>query len=112
MFELNTYLIIKMGWTPYSMSRGIGLPNIFEGDDLVRYFIFNKSSSICYLIKEQKQKKKKSYKFIIMDYKNLEDPKFEIKDFDKNEELFKFVIDYGACNEEYRRHFKINKIIK
>jgi hypothetical protein len=112
--EINVYLITKMGWLAYSKFRGIGIPNSFDDDDMVRYFINNKSDKMCYLIKEltqkQKQKLKKSYKFIIMDY-NFE-PKFEIINFEKNDELLSLIIEHEACDSNYQRHFRINKILK
>jgi len=112
--ELNVYLITKMGWQTYSKFRGVGVPNTFDDDDMVRYFINNKSTKLCYLIKEltqkQKQKLKKSYKFIIMDYNS--EPKFEVINFTKNSELLTLIIEHEACSDEYQRHFRINKILK
>lgn len=136
MFEINVYLLNKMGWINYSQVRGIRIGNsihklnpifppiAFDDDPLVRHFYDDVDSKVCYVIKElstnEKQNTENLYKFIIMDYKlidSLGDPKdfkpsFEINQFESNESLFKLVIKYEACNEEYKRHFKINKLLK
>lgn len=106
-----------MGWIPYSKTRGIGLgARFFESDPLVRFFILNEDKKMCYLIKElsreEKQKSKKLYKFILLNYKDIEKPIFESKQFSSNYEMFLLVIEYEACNEIYQRHFKINKVLK
>lgn len=105
-----------MGWISYSKFRGIGLgPRFFDGDPLVRFFINFKEKNICYLIKEltrdEKQKHKKLYKFIMLDYIDIEKPIFKTSLFSSNHEMFSLVIKFEACNEVYQRHFKINKII-
>ena len=71
-FEINKYLLRKMGWVDYYYSIGIGLKqglNIFESDDLVRFFINIPHRKMCYLVKElsdfEKQKSKNTYKFIL-----------------------------------------------
>ena len=33
-------------------------------------------------------------------------------EFNSNIELIKLIIEHEACNEEYQRHFKINKLLK
>lgn len=106
-----------MGWCDYSYSIGIGQKNgitLFDSDPFVRFFIDKEIIKKCFIIKElspqEKQKSKKLYKFIIADYNNgLPDIKtFELS---SNEELFKLIIKYEACDEDYQRHFKINKLL-
>ena len=116
MFEINSFILGKMGWVTYSKFRGIGLgPKFFDADPLVRFFITIRDKKICYLIKElnreEKQKSKKLYKFIILDYGNVENPNFSTDLFSSNYEMFSLIIKHEACNESYQRHFKINKII-
>lgn len=123
-----------MGWITYSQSRGIRIGNsitftkpikplegvLFDEDPLVRFFFDDKEKKVCYVIKElsdnEKQKSKNLYKFVSVDYSEygIEDwkPKFQLYEVSSNEELFKLVIKYEACNEEYKRHFKINKLLK
>jgi hypothetical protein len=119
MSVLNKYLINKMGWLNYSSIRGIGIPNSFEADGSVKFSINNKKSKICYLIREIIEKEKEnstnSYNFIIMDYNSDSfhgSPNSEIVEFSNNQELMKLIMKYDACNEEYQRHFKLNKILK
>lgn len=118
-FEINKYLLNKMGWFEYSYSIGLGLDiglnySLFESDELVRFFIDRKSMKKCFVIKElseeEKQKSKNTYKFIVVDYHNG-DPVMEVTEFNSNEELFTMVIEYEACDDEYQRHFKINKLL-
>lgn len=105
-----------MGWIAYSKFRGIGLGSLFfDNDPFVRFFIHFNDKKICYLIKElsnnEKQKHKKLYKFIILDYNIIENPIFKTSLFSSNQEMFHLIIKHGACSEDYQRHFKINKII-
>ena len=124
MFEINSYILQKMGWTKYYTSYGLGpsLANLFNDDNLVRFFFIDNNKKLCFIIKEmspdEKQKTKNSYKFIqfniplqtsIIDIKKL---KLQVKNFNSNEELLKLVIEDEACNETYQRHFKINKLFK
>ena len=123
MFEINSYILQKMGWTKYYISYGLGpnLANLFNDDDLVRFFILDDVKKFCYIIKEmspdEKQKTKKSYKFIrfnipselkLVDIKKLN---LKVDFFNSNESLIKLVIENEACNEDYQRHFKLNKIL-
>ncbi len=39
-------------------------------------------------------------------------PDFTIIGIGSNKELFELIIKYKACNNEYQRHFTINKIFK
>lgn len=123
MFEINSYILQKMGWTMYYTSYGLGpnLANLFNDDDLVRFFILDDVKKLCYIIKEmspdEKQKTKNSYKFIrfnipselkLVDIKKLN---LKVDFFNSNESLIKLVIENEACNEDYQRHFKLNKIL-
>jgi hypothetical protein len=72
---------------------------------LVRFYI--RPETIYFFIKElseeEKQISKNSYKFVI--------GKREIQ-FDSNIELIRLIIENEACNEDYKRHFKLNKILR
>ena len=125
MFEINSYMIQKMGWVEYSSTRGLYYNRwvsnkkksytLFDSDDDVRYFIEfenrNEFFVIKELTKEEKQNSKNRYKFITVS-QSEEDISFIIKEFNSNEELFKLVIDNEACNSDYERHFRLNKILK
>lgn len=130
-FEINTYLLGKMGWITYSQTRGIrignsihkavtNLPIAFEDDPYVRFFYDDKSKLVCYIIKElspsEKQKSQNLYKFIIVDYQSVvednKNPKIKKLEFNSNTKLIELIIKYEACSEVYQRHFKINKLLK
>jgi hypothetical protein len=53
---------------------------------------------------EEKQKSKNSYKFVVGKNKSIE--------FNSNTELLRLIIENEACNEEYKRHFKLNKLLR
>lgn len=124
-FEINSYIIQKMGWIDYSPTRGLYKNrwalnkkksyNLFEDDEYVRYFIEFEERDIFYVIKEltkeEKQKSKNRYKFVIVN-KTVDDILFEVEEFNSNTKLLELIIKYEACNEEYQRHFKINKLLK
>ena len=117
MFEINRYLLNKLGWINYSIARGVsvsftnGTDTLFEDDPLVRFFFT--TGERLYVIKElsnsEKQKSKNLYKFIIVNISPLE---FTVIEFNSNMSLFKMIIEHGACKNDYRRGFKINKILK
>jgi hypothetical protein len=125
MFEINSYMIQKMGWIEYSSTRGLYYNRwssnkkksyaLFDSDDDVRYFIEfenrNKFFVIKELTKEEKQSSKNKYKFITVN-QTEEDVSFIVKEFNSNEELFKLIIENEACNSSYERHFRLNKILK
>lgn len=130
MFEINRYLIDKMGWVEYSISRGVGVHyqshltnkaiiQPFADDSLVRFFINMEDHYICYIIKEfsaeEKQKTENLYKFIRMDYRpdvvKNGNPKFLVKEFSSNTELFGLIAKHKACNSEYQRYFLLNNIL-
>jgi hypothetical protein len=121
MFELNSYILSKIGWIGYSQNRGIGLSvgyqkvyTLFEEDDLVRFFFHRKEKNLCYIIKElsedEKQKSKNNYKFILVDYKYKE-PHFQVTEFNSNHELLKRILEEEACVESYIRQIRINKLL-
>ena len=103
MFQINSMLLRKMGWIDHS-SFTFNSPK-FDDNDLVKFYI--RPSTIYILIKElseeEKQISKNSYKFVI--------GKREIQ-FDSNIELIRLIIENEACNEDYKRHFKLNKILR
>jgi hypothetical protein len=103
MFQINSMLLRKMGWIDHS-SPTFNSPR-FDDNDLVRFYI--KPDTIYFFIKdiseEEKQISKNSYKFVI--------GKQEIQ-FNSNIELIRLIIENEACNEDYKRHFKLNKILR
>jgi hypothetical protein len=124
MFKLNSHMIQKMGWFLYHPSIGLGfdLPGIFHSDPLVRFFFIDKSKNKVYIIKEmtadEKQKTKNEYKFIHFNIPNgdkiidLKGIVMKIDNFNSNDELWRLLIENEACNEDYQRHFRLNKILK
>jgi hypothetical protein len=125
MFELNSYIIQKMGWFDYSPTRGLyhnrwtstksKSYNLFDSDEYVRFFIEfedrNEFFVIKELTKEEKQNSKNRYKFITVNQTD-DNVLFNIEEFNSNEELFKLIIENEACEENYQRHFRLNKILK
>ncbi len=92
-----------MGWSDNRTWR-LNSPT-FDDNELVKFYI--RKETIYILIKElseeEKQISKNLYKFVIGN-NSIE--------FNSNIELLKLIIEHEACNEEYQRHFKINKILK
>lgn len=121
MFELNRMFIRKMGWTEYSefWKQSITFKNvtIFENNQSleVMYYIQPHNSKKTFVITRfsDKQKAFTEYKFVITDKKSeidmLDSIQIEIK---SNMDLMRLVKDFEACNEEYKRHFKLNKLLK
>lgn len=106
-----------MGW----YEREYYLPaliNLFNDDDLVRYYLIDNNRKICFLIKEMSEEEKQNtnyqYKFIRFDTteKDLEKLNLVIDFINTNEELMKLLIKNEAGNENYRRHFKLLKLLK
>ena len=95
-----------MGWTDYSSEKRsvFGSPK-FNDNDLVKFYF--KPNTIYFFIKElskeEKQISKNSYKFVV--------GKNSIE-FNSNMELLKLIIDNEACNEDYKRHFKLNRLLR
>ena len=92
-----------MGWVDNRTWR-LNSP-LFDDNELVKFYI--RKETIYILIKElseeEKQISKNLYKFVV--------GKNSIE-FNSNIELLKLIIEHEACNEEYQRHFRINKILK
>jgi len=92
-----------MGWTDHS-SFTFNSPR-FDDNELVKFYI--RPKTIYIFIKELSEKEKliskNLYKFVVG--KNS-------VEFNSNVELIKLIIEHEACNEEYQRHFKINKLLK
>lgn len=122
-FEINKYLLNKMGWVDYSSTRGLywnrvtrskKTYNLFQDDPLVRFFIEFKESNRLFVIKElskeEKQKSKNLYKFIVVDIND--EIKFDSFEFNSNLKMLSLIYEYEACNEDYQRQFKINKLLK
>lgn len=114
-----------MGWYEYSSSRGLyhnrlvtnkkKSYNLFDSDEHVRYFIEFENRTDFFVIKEltkeEKQTSKNRYKFITV-CQSEEDVLFITEEFNSNEKLFKLIIENEACNPDYERHFRLNKILK
>jgi hypothetical protein len=96
-------LLRKMGWSDHS-SPTFNSPR-FNDNDLVKFYI--RPGTIYIFIKElseeEKQISKNSYKFVV--------GKREIQ-FNSNIEMLRLIIENEACNEDYKRHFKLNKILR
>lgn len=105
MFQINSMLLRKMGWTDHDHSSFAFNRPVFDDNELVRFYIKTEKIYIFIkeLSKEEKQISKNLYKFII--------DKQEIE-FNSNVKLIKLIIEYQACNDEYKRHFKLNKLLK
>ena len=104
---LNKDWINKMGWTTYSLSRGIGgsNPNLYNNDEMVRFFIF--SGDKLFVIKELNSEE---YLFITVD-NHESDPKFLIEKFNDNQKLFSLIRKNSAYSKVYKRLTKLNKIL-
>lgn len=96
-------ILRKMGWTDHS-SFTFNSPK-FDDNELVKFYI--RPKTIYIFIKELTEKEKliskNLYKFVV--------GKNSIE-FNSNVELIKLIIEHEACNEDYKRHFKINKLLK
>ncbi len=107
-FEINSLILYKYGWTEYKfLHRGLIFPNLSSynvSDDHNIKYIIEVDDSVFYI----QQIAKNQYKFISID-KNRQRTKDIV--FESNIELMKLVIEHSACTEDYKRHFKINKIL-
>ena len=110
--------IRKIGWSEYTGSLWrppISIKNILDTENVI-YYIQPLNSEKTFLISESsnKQNKFKQYKFIIVNSNKsqidiLKSINILIK---SNLDLMRLIVDFEACNEEYKRHFKLNKILK
>ena len=123
MFQINEYIIVRMGWkaySPFHVFPIVNNHNLFGDDDeLIKYFFKVSKRKLLYVIKEltdeEKQIGNKSYKFIVVDYSTeISNGEIEFKTFeiDSNQELFKLIIEHEACKDNYTRHFRINKLFR
>lgn len=89
--------------------------NVFDDDKLVKFFFHDEIKKTYFVIKtlssKEKQKLKLSYKFIIMEYA-IEPVKTRVEFCSGNTDILGLIIKNLACNNEYKRHFSINKILK
>ncbi len=107
-----------MGWREYDRVTRLMVFNnlpVLEDDELIEYFFIK--SKVIFLI--EKQKLKKSYKFIKVAYKASNSHFFQVQKqtltsvkFSDNLGLLKLIIKEEAFLEEYVRNFKINRILK
>ena len=123
MFQINSMLLRKMGWSEYQ--EGYWKPTILiknlhlKGENQsfnVIYTIQPLNSEKTFLITEfsDKQKAFMEYKFVIV---NSNKPEIDFldstqMDIKSNIDLMRLIKDFEACNEEYKRHFKLNKLLK
>ena len=110
MFEINKFLLNKWGWVaffshPYSWP-GVYFQTFPQDLDYNNYKFIIVINDILFLIK---QNNKNQYNFVIKYAGERKDKQIS---FNSNLDLMKLIIKYEAFNEEYRRHIKINKILK
>lgn len=112
---INRYLINKMGWIDYYSNYNLFSDfiykykyTLFEEDDKVKYFYKKSKEHKIYFIKQISDI---LYNFIEVDMSKGK-PKFKQSKFSNNIELFKLIIENEAYKDSYKRHFRINKIIK
>ncbi len=123
MFEINKMFIRKIGWSEYR--EGYWKPTILiknlqlKGENQsfnVIYTIQPLNSEKTFLITEfsDKQKAFIEYKFVIVNSNKLEIDFLDSTQMDikSNIDLMRLIKDFEACNEEYKRHFKLNKLLK
>lgn len=102
---MNTDLLTKMGWVPYSISRGIGDLNLFVDDRFVKFFIFEGNN--LYVIKQPYPNK---YLFIKVKEPRSKSPQMEKWTFDNNMSMFILIKENLACNKKYKRILKLNSL--
>jgi hypothetical protein len=123
MFELNRIFIRKMGWSEYHEDcwrPAISIKNLnLKGEDEsfnVIYMIQPVNSEKTFLITEfsDKQKAFIEYKFVIVNSNKLEIDFLDSTQVDikSNIDLMRLIKDFEACKEEYKRHFKLNKLLR
>lgn len=109
--------IKKIGWIEYvnAWSPAISIKNIRDLENIL-YYIQPFDSEKIFLISNflDKQNETNEYKFIIVNSLGTEvdilnSISIKIK---SNTDLMKLIIDFEACNDQYKRHFKLNKILK
>ena len=123
MFQINSMLLRKMGWSEYQEGfwrSTISFKNVTLSESnqslKVVYYIQPKNSKKTFIITEfsDKQNSFVEYKFVIADGNKPEVDFLNSKQIDikSNVELMRLIKDFEACNESYQRHFKLNKLLK
>jgi hypothetical protein len=115
MFQINTYLLYKMGWRVF-VFKIPRLPDpvvqyldkevkLVDGDF---YFLEEKKLS---LIKQKKQETYNTYQLLVIDFNQdeISTTEFEI---DSNIKLIQLIRENLLCDMEYQRYFRINSILK
>jgi hypothetical protein len=114
-FEINSYLLIKMGWCdPKKIlnlnSKILNKLYYVEFDPTsLRFFFDDYLLNTCYIIKQNEGKK---YNFLVIDYSQKRGKVTKVLNINSNVELIKIISDLECCNDDYKRHFKLNKILK
>ncbi len=75
----------------------------------LRFFFDDYLANTCYIIKQNEEKK---YNFLVIDYSQKKGKVTNELDINSNVELLKIISDLECCSDDYKRHFKLNKIIK
>ena len=123
MFQLNKMFIRKMGWLEYQQGywkTSISIKNLsLKGENQslnIIYTIQPVNSEKTFLITEfsDKQKAFIEYKFVIVNSNKLEIDFLDSiqMDIKSNIDLMRLIKDFEACKEEYKRHFKLNKLLR
>jgi hypothetical protein len=115
--------IRKMGWLEYQQGywkTSISIKNLsLKGENQslnIIYTIQPVNSEKTFLITEfsDKQKAFIEYKFVIVNSNKLEIDFLDSiqMDIKSNIDLMRLIKDFEACKEEYKRHFKLNKLLR
>jgi hypothetical protein len=75
----------------------------------LRFFFDDYLLNTCYIIKQNEEKK---YNFLVIDYSQKKGKVMKALDINSNVELINIISDLECCNDDYKRHFKLNKILK
>lgn len=109
-------LIRKFGWREYNYGWSPPFSIKASNSHNVIFWIRPQNSEKTFLISEcsTQQNIFTEYKFIVTNHQKSEVDLTKSKEFTiiNNSELIKLVRDFEACNEEYKRHFKLNRILK
>ena len=106
-----------MGWSEYTNAwrPPISIKNVELTEDVL-YFIQPLGVEKTFLISRvlDKQNEIIECKFTIVNSGGFEIDVLDSisKSIESNTDLMKLIIDFEACNEEYKRHFKLNRILK
>jgi hypothetical protein len=112
-FEINSYLLIKMGWCDPNFWRfilkKINIDYVEFDSTSLRFFFDDEISKACYIIKQNEEKK---YNFLVIDYSQKKGKVIKTLDINSNVELMKIISELECCSDDYKRHFKLNKIFR